>query len=247
MSDLVTALYDTRDEAEQDLQSLKAEVSLDHGEIYNPTAASVLALERLYLTADERTACKEKLVAGDYLLLARPANGEGVERIVAVLERLASEPVHETRSREIPEAPGTMPSSSSVASEERLPVMEEHLHVGARTVVRGGAKVRTRVEELPVMHEIELTSEFVRVASRPTSRSVSEQELEQGGLFRDRVFEIAQMQEEALVSKEVVVREEVVVTKTTEHRIEQIHDTVRRTVVETEYLGSEAAGGREQP
>lgn len=247
MSDLVTALYDSREEAEQALQLLRTEVSLDHGEIYNPTAASVVALQRLDLTPEEQTACKEKLVAGDYLLLAQPANGERVEEIVAVLERLASEPVHDIRSHEIAEASGTIPSSASVAHEVRLPVVEEHLHVGVRTVVRGGAKVRTRVQEVPVMHEIELTSEFVRVASRPASRSVSEQELEQGGLFRDRVFEIAQMREEALVRKDVVVREEVIVSKTTEHRVEQVRDTVRRTVVDTEYLGGEAEGGRDQP
>jgi stress response protein YsnF len=60
------------------------------------------------------------------------------------------------------------------------------------------------------------------------------------------VIEIAQVREEAVVTKEVVVREEVVVSKTTERRVEQIHETVRRTVVETEELGGEAAGARGQ-
>jgi stress response protein YsnF len=103
------------------------------------------------------------------------------------------------------------------------------------------------VEEVPVAQEIELMSEFVRVSSRPASRAVSEQELEEGGLLRERVIEIAQVREEAVVSKEVVVREEVVVSKTTERRVEQIHETVRRTVVETEDLADEIAGGRGQP
>jgi stress response protein YsnF len=103
------------------------------------------------------------------------------------------------------------------------------------------------MEEVPVAQDIELMSEFVRVASRPASRPVSEQELEQGGLLRDRVIEIAQVREEAVVSKEVVVREEIVVTKTMERRVEHIHETVRRTVVETEDLADEAASGRGQP
>lgn len=247
MSDLVTALYDSREEAAQALEVLKIETLLAHAEIYNPTAASVLVLEKLNLSAEERTACIEKLVAGDYLLLARPADCEGTEKIVAVLERLSSEPVRGDRSHDISQAAGTIPKSALVALEERFPVVEEHLNVGTRTVVRGGAKVRTRVEDVPIMREVELTSEFLRVASRPASRSVSELELEQGGLLRDRVFEIAQMREEAFVSKDVVVREEVVVSKTTEHRVEQIHDTVRRTIVETEYLGDAAAGGGEHP
>ena len=123
----------------------------------------------------------------------------------------------------------------------------EELQVGTRTVVRGGAKVHARVEEVPAAQEVELLSEFVRVASRPASRSVSEHELEQGGLLRARVFEVAQFREEALVTKEVVVREEIVVSKATESRVEQIHETVRRTVVETEYFGEDGTGGRAQP
>jgi stress response protein YsnF len=61
------------------------------------------------------------------------------------------------------------------------------------------------------------------------------------------MFEIAQLREEAVVSKEVVVREEVVVSKTTERRVEQIHDTVRRTMVETEYFDADGVGSRGRP
>jgi uncharacterized protein (TIGR02271 family) len=138
-------------------------------------------------------------------------------------------------------------SSPSVIAEERIPLVEEELQVGTREVVRGGARVRTHVEEVPAAQEVELINEVVRVSSRPASRPVSEQELEHGGLLRDRVIEIAQVREEAVVSKEVVVREEIVVTKTTERRVEQIHETVRRTEVETEDLGNVTAGGRGQP
>jgi hypothetical protein len=247
MSHIVTALYDSREEAARALESLRAEVPLSYADIYNPTAASVLALQRLNLSAEERTACEEKLATGDYLLLAQPPNGEGPESIIAVLEKMAAATVDESQSRATSEVTGTIGSSFSVVSEERLPIVNEELHVGTRTVVRGGARVRTLVEDVPIVQEIDLVSEFVRVASRPASRAVSEQELEQRGLLRDRVFEIAQLREEVVVSKEVVIREEVVVSKTTERRVEQIHDTVRRTVVETEYLEADEAGRRGQP
>jgi hypothetical protein len=246
MSHIVTALYDSREEAAEALQSLRAEVPLLYADIYSPTAASVMALQRLDLTAEERKACEEKLVAGDYLLLARPPGGEGPESIIALLERMAAEPVGETQSRPIPGEPGTIGSSSSVDAEQRLPIATDEMHVGTRTVVRGGARVRTRVEDVPFVQEIDLISEFVRVASRPASRPVSEQELEQGGLLRDRMFEIAQFREEAVVSKETVIREEVVVTKTTEHRVEQVQDTMRRTVADTEYPDVDEAGGQGQ-
>ena len=61
------------------------------------------------------------------------------------------------------------------------------------------------------------------------------------------MIEIAQVREEAVVSKDVFVREEVVVSKTTERRVEHIHETVRRTVVETDDLGDRVPGDRRQP
>lgn len=256
MSHIVTALYDSREEAGRALQSLRAGASLDHADIYDRSEASLQALRRLDLTPEERAACESKLQSGDYLLLAQPRSGESPDAVIAVLERAAAEPPPETQApapAATPAGPApaqtaaTAAGSPSVIAEERIPLVEEELRVGTREVVRGGARVHTRVEQVPVVQEIELMSEFVRVASRPASRPVSEQELEGGGLLRDRVIEIAQVREEAVVSKEVVVREEVVVSKTTERRVEQIHETVRRTVVETEDLGNEATGGRGQP
>ena len=248
MSQTVTALYDSRDEAGRALQSLRAEVPLAHADIYDRSDASLQALRRLDLTPEERSACESKLASGEYLLLAKPPTGESPDRIIAVLERVPAEPSGETHSQAPSEATGTVGSSSpSVIAEERIPLVEEELRVGTREVVRGGARVRTRVEEVPVAQEIELMSEFVRVASRPAARLVSEQELEGGGLLRERVVEITQVREEAVVTKEVFVREEIVVSKTTERRVEQIHETVRRTVVETEDLGNEVTGGRGQP
>jgi stress response protein YsnF len=247
MSQIVTALYDSREEAARALHALRAEVSLTHAGIYDRSDARLQALRHVDLTPEERSACEDKLATGDYLLLARPRSGEGPDDIISVLERVAAEPPRETRSSAPPQEAGTAAGDPSVVAEERIPLVEEELQIGTREVLRGGARVRSRVEEVPVAQEIELISEFVRVSTRPASRPVSEQELEHGGVLRDRVIEIAQVREEAVVSKEVVVREEVVVTKTTERRVEHIHETVRRTVVETEDLAGELADGRGRP
>jgi stress response protein YsnF len=247
MSHTVTALYESREEAGRALQFLKAEVPLAYADVYDRSDASLQALRALDLTHEERAACEDKLATGEYLLLARPRSGESPDAIIAVLERADAEPSRAAQPRAPSESTDTAASRPRVVAEERIPVVEEELQIGTREVVRGGARVRTRVEELPVAQDIELISEVVRVTSRPASRPVSEQELEGGGLLRDRVIEIAQVREEAVVSKEVFVREEVVVSKATERRVEQIHETVRRTVVETEDLGNEASGGRGQP
>ena len=247
MSQIVTALYDSREEAARALSALRAEVSLAHAGVYDQSDARLQALRHVDLTPEERAACEAKLATGDYLLLARARSGEGPDDIISVLERVAAEPPRETRPPAPAQVANRAGDTPSVVAEERIPLVEEELQVGKREVVRGGARVRSRVEEVPVAREIELISEFVRVSTRPASRPVSEQELEQGGLLRERVIEIAQVREEAVVSKDVVVREEVVVTKTTERRVEQIHETVRRTEVETEDLADEAAGGRVRP
>lgn len=244
MSPIVTALYDSRREADQALQALWAGLSLAHAGVYDRTESSIQALQALDLTPEERRACEGKLVTGDYLLLARARHGEDPDDVVELLERMAAEPSKEVHLRPAAEEAGAIGGDPRVIAEERIPVVEEELRIGTRELVRGGARVRTRVEEFPVADKIELISESLRVTSRSASRPVSEQELESSGLLRDRVIEVAQVREEAVVSKGVFVREEVVISKTTERRVEEIHDTVRRTVVETENLGDAVSTGR---
>jgi stress response protein YsnF len=237
MSRTVTALYSTREEAERAFSALKAEVSLAHAEIYDRTPGSAEALGRLDLTPEERDACQLKMASGEYMLLAQVRTGEDPDQIISALERIAADRDRADFGGGDAAAQSAAAGTATVA-EERLPVIEEELRVGTREVVRGGARVRTRVEELPVQQEVELLEEFTRVERRPATRVISAQELEEGGLLRERVIEISQVREEAVVTKEAFVREEVVVSKTTERRVEQIHETVRRTEVETEEFGA---------
>ena len=245
MNSIVTALYDSREEAGRALHALKAELSLVHAAIYDPTRDGFDALRLLDLTPDERAACEEKLASGDHLLLARVNGEREEERVIAVLERSAADPAPAPRWQPLPaetraSASGATANAAEVVTETRMPLMEEELRIGTREVVRGGVRVRTRVEEVPVSQEIELIEEFARVDKRPASRPISPEELEQAGLLRERVIEIAQVREEAVVTKQAFVREEVVVSKTTERRVAQIHETVCRMEVETEELGAGA-------
>jgi stress response protein YsnF len=98
------------------------------------------------------------------------------------------------------------------------------------------------VEEVPVVQDVELLEEQTHVERRPVNRRLSEEEIAASGVLQDRVVEITQMREEAVLSKEAYVREELVVKKTVEKRIEQVRDTVRRTAVEVERLEPELAG-----
>ncbi len=86
---------------------------------------------------------------------------------------------------------------------------------------------------------MELLHEETHLRRRPVDRRLSDEEVEQGGLLQERVIEITEIGEEAVVTKEAFVREELVVTKSLHRRVARIDETVRRTQVETERLPPE--------
>jgi uncharacterized protein (TIGR02271 family) len=117
-----------------------------------------------------------------------------------------------------------------------IPVIEEELQVGKRTVRSGGVRVYSRVVDQPVEQNIELREERVRVDRRPADRPVDAREL---SALRDQTIEVQEITEEPVVQKRARVREEVVVGKESKRRTEKVRDTVRRTEVEVERLGGE--------
>lgn len=119
-----------------------------------------------------------------------------------------------------------------------IPVIEEELQVGKRTVRRGGVRVYSHVVEQPVEENIELREERVKVDRRRVDRPAEKGEL--SGL-RDQSIEVQEITEEPVVQKRARVREEVVVGKETNRRTEKVRDTVRRTEVEVERIGGEDA------
>jgi uncharacterized protein (TIGR02271 family) len=112
-----------------------------------------------------------------------------------------------------------------------IPVAEEELHVGKREVSRGRVRIHSHVIERPVHEQVTLREEHVGVERRPVSGrtgAVGED------LFRERTIEMEERGEEAVVSKEARIREELVVRKDVEQRTDNVSDTVRRTEVEVE-------------
>jgi uncharacterized protein (TIGR02271 family) len=117
--------------------------------------------------------------------------------------------------------------------EVAVPVVEEELQVGKRTVQRGGVRVYTRTTEQPVSETVNLREERVRVERRPVSREATAQDLE---AMPDTVMEVTESAEEAVIAKRARVVEEVVVSKDVDEHEEQVQDTVRRKDVEVEHL-----------
>ncbi|MBK1841269.1 YsnF/AvaK domain-containing protein [Azospirillum sp. YIM B02556] len=121
--------------------------------------------------------------------------------------------------------------------EEQIPLVEEQVTVGKRSVERGGVRVRSYVVETPVEEQVRLRDETVTVERRPgglASNGLEGSAEVPADAFRERTIEVTETDEEAVISKTAHVRETVVVRKDVEERAQSVRDTVRRTEVEIE-------------
>jgi len=119
-----------------------------------------------------------------------------------------------------------------------IPVVEEELKVGKRVIQRGGVRVYSRVENVPVEETVRLREENVRVDRRPADRAVTSAD---ANVLRDQTIEVTETAEEPVVSKSARVVEEVVVGKDVNERSETVRDTVRRTKVDVEPIAGQDA------
>jgi uncharacterized protein (TIGR02271 family) len=127
---------------------------------------------------------------------------------------------------------------STKEGEEAIPIVEEELHVDKRQVEHGRVRVHSHVVETPVQEQVTLRDEEVRVERRPVDRPLAGTE----AAFQDRTIEAVERDEQAVVSKEARVKEELVVKKDVDERTETVSDTVRRTEVEVDDERSRTAG-----
>ena len=117
---------------------------------------------------------------------------------------------------------------------------EEQLRVGKREVGRGGVRVRSYVVERPVEERVDLRQERVEVERRPVDRPVEPGD----DVFREKEIAATERGEEAVLSKEARVVEEVGLRKEADTRTETVRDTVReqKVDVEDERTGRGAGG-----
>lgn len=119
---------------------------------------------------------------------------------------------------------------AGATSHEAIPVVEERLRVGKRETGHGRVRIRSYVVETPVEEQVTLRREHVEVERRDMNQPVAATD----ELFRERVIEATETQEEAVIAKEARVTGEVSLRKDTDVHTETVRDTVRRTEVEVE-------------
>ena len=122
-------------------------------------------------------------------------------------------------------------ASAATAGAQVIPIVEEEMVVGKRTVDAGGVKVYRRIVEIPVEESVSLREEHVNVSRNRVDRPVTDADLLLQG---DRTIELTETAEEAVVGKSARVVEEIVVGKESTNRVETISDTVRHTEVDIE-------------
>jgi len=120
---------------------------------------------------------------------------------------------------------------TATTGDMKIPIIEEELQIGKRAVQGGGVRVRSRVIEKPVEETLRLREEHVVVNRHPVNRAVTDADMSS---VRQGDIEITGRAEEAMVSKQARVVEEVEIGKNVTEREEVVSDTVKRTDVEVE-------------
>lgn len=257
MSRIITAFYDSAAEAQQAVQDLVAG-GIPRGQITlsdRTTSATTSdddgghgfwhALKELFIPDEDQHTYAEGISRGGTLLSVRVDDNQ-IDRATDILDRTGAVDV-DTRRAEWQSAGWSgyradagMQSGSvradvgtgrdvAAGEEARIPIVEEQLAVGKREVDRGSVRVRSYVVETPVREQVTLRDESVTVEHRAVDRPADEGA---APLFQEKVIEVAETDEEAVVAKTARVREEVVVRKDVDQRTETIQDNVRRTEVE---------------
>jgi len=215
------------------------------------------ALTNMGVPEEDAHYYNEGVRSGGALVMVK-ASADRARRAADILEGAGAENVDENgrpavdtmssrtdRTTTAPPVPNeAMPYAPSVGSpvagerEVTIPVAEERVDVGKRTVSRGGVRVFSHVAEQPVTQNVDLREEHVRVDRRPVDRDASEAD------FQDRTIEVRETGEEPVITKRNRVVEEVVVGKDVTSRTQQVNEQVRRTEVNVEKMPDTAAAPR---
>ena len=259
MSRTVTALFDTRADAEAGRERLlAANIDADNVRIHDKASTGVTAdaysttedtgmwssIKNAFLPDEDRHTYEEGVRRGGFLLTADVDEDE-IKEAVRVLEEANGVDMDERSTSWKNEgwaAPAPLPMSDRkpamfnndrTGDDESIEIVEERLVVGKREVERGGMRVRSYVTEVPVHEQVRLRNERVELERRPVDREVGNIN---GNAFQERSISMTETDEEAVVGKTARVVEEVSLRKTSDERVEDINETVRKTDVEIEDL-----------
>jgi len=198
---------------------------------------------------EDRYSYAEAARRGGTVLTVEAADDASADRIATILRKFNAVDLDERAAKWRQEgwkgyaarstAAGTTTGTTAAAArrvedQETVPVVEEQLKVGKRAVQAGGVRLYSRVVERPVEENVTLRQERVTVERHPVDRPATSADV--AAAFKDKVVEATATREEAVVSKETRVVEEVGVRKDVQQQTQKVRDTVRKTEVQVEQL-----------
>jgi uncharacterized protein (TIGR02271 family) len=133
----------------------------------------------------------------------------------------------------------TATSHQRVEDEAAIPVVQEEMRVGKRPVEKGRVRIHSYIHEEPVEEDVTLREERVRVERRPVDRPATSSDFD---TFEEEDMEFVETAEELVTEKRPRVVEEVVVGKDVNQRTETVRDTLRRTEVDVDEVGTGRTG-----
>lgn len=186
------------------------------------------------------------LKSGGIVLRAYPKNAEDAAFIESKWEACGGTQIF-SNAEQAKTVTATSTSTSTATRRDTtdgaIPVIEEELNVGKRTVETGGVNVKTNVTEREVKENVNLRDEEINVSRRAVDRDVTDADV---AAVKDGNFTVTEHDEEAIVGKTAKVVGEVVVGKDVTEKTETISDTVRRTDVDVEKLSADELKNRKK-
>jgi uncharacterized protein (TIGR02271 family) len=259
----IVAVYDRRSEADAAVRDLMAEsvpsqAISRHENGAETTAETVAPREegfwaRLFGSQpDHDTSVYDRSIENGSSVVTVRVSSDQVDHISSILEthnpidieersaqytasRAATTSTISPGSLGTPSTIGTPVTAETASESGAMQLAEETLAVGKRAVGGATTRVRRFVVETPVQEQVSLRDESVTLERRPVtdSRPVGT------GEFTDKVLEMTEMSEQAVVSKTARVVEEVNLRKDVSDRVETVKDTLRRDEVEIEKVPGE--------
>ena len=254
----LTAMFKTQAEAERASQMLASQLRLNPSAIRVSPGAGVTdagydksspyaekgffaSLKDLFLPEEDRYAYSEGMRRGNVLLNATVDEGQ-ITQASSVLEQSGALDLdtQEASWRQSgwtgydAAAHSTVRAAAPAATgrpNDTIKVVEERLVVGKREVERGGVRVRSYVVERPVEEQVKLHEERVTLERHPVNRPATAADVTG---FGEKTLEARATREEAVVSKDVSVVEEIGLKKEEADRVETVRDSVRKTEVDVE-------------
>lgn len=258
----VTAFYDTREGAETGASILKdngissSDIDIVHGEEGTEHAGSeggfMNKLSNMFMPDEDRHAYAEGVGRGGYVLSVDVSEADH-QRVVELLDTDHTVDMDERSGSWKQEgwsgrneamdagAAGTastqaaLDTTSGGTDGQHVDVVEEQLKVGKREVSHGRMRVRSYTVSEDVSADVTLESQTAEVERHKVDRTLTGADAD--AAFQDKEIVVEERAEEAVVSKEAHVVEEIEVRKDVDRETKTVTDTVRRTEVDIEREG----------